>query len=89
MVVKKIDQTNRGSRSMVIPGARILRTVVINLIEAIIDDAPARWREKIARSTDPPEWAVGPESGGYTVHPVPAPLSLAAEARRRINAGRD
>lgn len=54
IVVNKIDQTNRGVRSIVIPGARILIIVVIKLIEAIIEEAPARWREKIARSTHPP-----------------------------------
>ena len=42
IVVKKIDHTNSGIRSIVMPGARILRIVVINLMEAIIDEAPAR-----------------------------------------------
>lgn len=64
MVVRNIDQTNNGRRSIVIPGARIFKTVVINFIEAIIEEAPAKWREKIARSTDPPAWAVGPDKGG-------------------------
>ena len=54
IVVRKIDQTKSGNRSMVIPGARIFRTVVIKLIEAIMDDAPARCNEKIAKSTEPP-----------------------------------
>lgn len=64
IVVKKIDQTKSGSRSMVMPGLRIFIIVVINFIEAIIEDAPARWREKIARSTQPPACAVGPDKGG-------------------------
>ena len=64
IVVNKIDQTKSGIRSMVIPGARMLRIVVIKFIEAIIDEAPARCREKIARSTHPPAWAVGPDKGG-------------------------
>jgi hypothetical protein len=42
IVVSKIDQTKRGVRSMVIPGARIFMIVVIKLIEAIIEEAPAR-----------------------------------------------
>jgi len=46
------------------PGARIFSTVVINLIDAIMEDAPAKCRENIARSTDPPAWAVGPDKGG-------------------------
>ena len=40
--VMKIDQTNRGSRSKVTPGLRIFIIVVINFIEARIDEAPAR-----------------------------------------------
>lgn len=64
IVVKNIDQTNKGSRSIVIPGARILSTVVMKLMDAIIEDAPARCNEKIAKSTEPPEWAVGPDKGG-------------------------
>lgn len=42
IVVRKIDQTKRGSRSIVIPGLRIFIIVVIKLMEAIIEDAPAR-----------------------------------------------
>jgi len=87
IVVIKMDQTNRGIRSMVMPGARIFIIVVMNLIEAMIDEAPARCREKMARSTHPPAWAAGPDKGGYTVHPVPTPLSLAADVTRRKNEG--
>jgi len=57
----------------------MLITVVIKLIAPRIEDAPARCREKIARSTDGPEWAIFDASGGYTVHPVPAPFSTAAD----------
>lgn len=59
-----MDQTNKGVRSIVIPGARILIIVVIKLIDAIIDEAPAKWRENIAKSTQPPAWATGPDNGG-------------------------
>lgn len=40
--VTKTDQTNKGRRSKDIPGVRILIIVVINLIEARIEEAPAR-----------------------------------------------
>lgn len=63
-VVTNTDHTKRGSRSNEIPGARILIMVVIKFIEARIEDAPARWSEKIARSTDPPACAIFLESGG-------------------------
>jgi len=64
IVVKNIDQTNSGSRSIVMPGARIFKIVVIKLIEAIIEEAPAKCKEKIAKSTEPPACAVGPDKGG-------------------------
>lgn len=53
--VTKTDQTKRGSRSKDIPGVRIFIIVVIKLIEAKIDEAPAKCREKMAKSTEPPE----------------------------------
>ena len=62
--VTKTDQTNKGRRSKDIPGVRMLIIVVINLIEAKIEEAPARWREKIAKSTDPPACAILLERGG-------------------------
>jgi hypothetical protein len=42
MAVKKTDHTNKGVRSHVIPGDRILITVVIKLIAPKIDDTPAK-----------------------------------------------
>lgn len=42
----------------------------------------------MAISTEGPLWAMGPERGGYTVHPVPAPFSTRALLRSRNNAGR-
>ena len=41
----------------------------------------------MARSTDPPACASPLDSGGYIVHPVPAPLSTPAEATSRRNDG--
>jgi hypothetical protein len=54
-----------------------------------IDEAPARCREKMAKSTEGPAWAIFLDRGGYTVQPVPAPFSTAADdSRRRSDGGR-
>lgn len=58
------DQTNNGRRSKVMPGVRIFIIVVINLIEASIEEAPAKCKENIARSTEPPAWAMFLDRGG-------------------------
>jgi len=79
--------TNSGMRSSRKPVHRILITVVIKLIAPRIDEAPARCKEKIAKSTEGPAWAKFLASGGYTVQPVPAPFSTAAEDTRRISEG--
>jgi len=65
----------------------MLIIVVIKFTAPRIEETPARCREKIAKSTEPPAWARLPDRGGYTVHPVPTPLSTAAEERRSNNAG--
>jgi len=36
----------------------------MKFIEAKIEEAPARWREKIPKSTDAPACATFPDSGG-------------------------
>lgn len=41
----------------------------------------------MAKSTDGPEWARFLARGGYTVHPVPAPFSTAADDTNRIRDG--
>lgn len=56
--------TNSGIRSSVSPCHRILITVVMKLTAPRIEDAPAKCREKIARSTDGPEWAMFLARGG-------------------------
>ena len=38
--------------------------VVIKLMAPRIDEIPARWREKIVRSTEAPAWARLPAKGG-------------------------
>jgi hypothetical protein len=52
-----------------------------------IDDTPARCSEKIARSTDAPACAIPLARGGYTVHPVPAPLSTMLLVNRSVREG--
>lgn len=65
----------------------MLMVVVIKLIAPRIDETPAKWSEKIVRSTDAPAWARLPARGGYTVHPVPAPASTPEEASSSRNDG--
>lgn len=64
IVVTFKDQTNRGTRSNRKPDVRMLKIVVIKLIDPRIDDVPARCKEKIARSTDGPACAIFLASGG-------------------------
>lgn len=73
--------------SKVIPGALILKMVVIKFIAPIMEEAPAQCKLKMARSTDPPEWVWGPDKGGYTVQPVPAPCSIKEEPNKSNRAG--
>jgi hypothetical protein len=51
----KTAQTNKGILCIFIPGALIFITVVIKFIAPKIDDAPAKCKLKIAKSTEPPE----------------------------------
>ena len=78
---------NIGIRSKYKPKARKLTIVVIKLTAPSNEETPAKWREKIAKSTAAPLWETFPLKGGYTVHPVPAPFSTADLIRRRIKAG--
>ena len=55
------------------PGALILKIVVIKLIAPRIDDAPARCNEKIAKSTAGPGEPKLADNGGYMGHPPPTP----------------
>jgi hypothetical protein len=85
--VIRTDHTNSGSLCIVIPGGLILIIVVIKLTAPKIEDAPAKCKLKIARSTDGPECACTLERGGYTVHPVPAPASTKEEESYSRRAG--
>lgn len=81
------DHTKRGVWYWVIAGGFMLIIVVIKLMAPKIEDTPARWREKMVRSTDAPAWAKFPAKGGYTVHPVPAPASTMDDAKSSRNDG--
>jgi hypothetical protein len=48
-------QTNKGILCIVIPGALIFKIVVIKLLAPKIEEIPAKWRLKIAKSIAPPE----------------------------------
>lgn len=79
--------TKSGIRSIVIPAGRMLITVVIKLTAPRIDETPARCSEKIPMSTEAPAWAIPAASGGYTVHPVPTPLSTIPLDRSSVRDG--
>ena len=55
--VIKTDHTNKGNLCIFIPGARILIIVVIKLIAPNNEEIPDKCKLKIAKSTEPPEWA--------------------------------
>ena len=56
-------QANSGMRCRVMPGARMLKMVVMKLIAPRIELAPATCRAKIARSNDGPVWPVVDKGG--------------------------
>lgn len=51
------------------------------------EETPAKCKEKIAKSTEAPEWARLELKGGYTVHPVPAPASTRLLLRSKDSEG--
>ena len=81
------DHTYKGNLCINIPGLRILKIVTMKLIAPKIEDAPAICKLKIAKSTDGPECACPLDNGGYTVQPVPAPVSTRLEPNNKINEG--
>ena len=81
------DQTNKGIRSKEIPVDRILITVEMKFTAPRIEEIPAKCNLKIAKSTDVPLCAILEERGGYTVHPVPAPLSIILLISNRFKEG--
>src|SRR5437660_8504360 len=79
--VTRIDHTNSGILCRVMPGARMLKMVVMKLMAPRIDEAPARWIDRMAKSTAGPGW---PEvdSGAYSVQPVPTPLAPGSPSKK-------
>src|SRR5665811_2298786 len=71
--VTRIDHTNSGILCSVMPGARMLKMVVMKLMAPRIEDAPARWIAKIAKSMAGPGVPLV-ESGAYIVQPPATPL---------------
>ena len=71
--VTSTDQTNSGMRCMVMPGARMLKMVVMKLMAPRIELAPARCSDRITRSKAGPVLPMV-EKGGYIVQPPPKPL---------------
>lgn len=78
---------NKGIRSINIPMARKFLRVLIKLTAPNKEETPAKCKEKIARSTDAPPWAILLLNGGYTVQPVPAPASTRLLLNNKIRAG--
>jgi len=62
--VIKTDQTNKGRLWKDKLFTRMLNIVQIKLIAPKIEDAPDKCKLKIAKSTEPPEWAVALDNGG-------------------------
>jgi len=58
------DHTNKGIRSNEIPVDRILIIVEIKFTAPKIDEIPAKWSLKIAKSTEGPLCAILEDSGG-------------------------
>ena len=85
--VIKTDHEKREMFSMDVVVERMLKIVVIKLIAPKIEDTPAKWREKIARSTETPPWYKELAKGGYTVQPVPTPKFMKEEANKRDREG--
>src|SRR5207245_1375639 len=71
--VTSCDQTKSGILCSVIPGARMLKMVVMKLMAPRIEDAPAKWIDKIAKSMEGPGVPLV-ESGAYKVQPPATPL---------------
>lgn len=64
ITVIKTDQINKGIFSVGIPSRRAFKIVVVKLIAPSNEDTPARWRDRIVRSTAGPAWATLPARGG-------------------------
>ena len=70
IAVTNIDQQNNGILCINIPSVLIFKAVEIKLIAPNKEDTPAKCKENMAKSTEPPECDCIADNGGYTVHPV-------------------
>lgn len=86
IAVNNTDHTNKGISSILMPSPFIFVMVVMKLADPRILETPARCREKIAKSTAAPG-CPRLDNGGYTVQPVPAPLSTNPESNSNESAG--
>src|ERR1044072_1589036 len=80
--VTRIDQTNSGILCSVMPGARILKMVVMKLMAPRIDEAPARCSDKMTKSTDGPGCPLV-DNGASKVQPVPEPSEPGSPSTNR------
>jgi len=87
IAVIKTDHTNKGIESRVIEEDRIFIIVVMKLMAPRIEEIPAKWRLKIAKSTAKPAWNKFPAKGGYTVQPVPTPTPAKEETESNVKDG--
>lgn len=62
--VIRTAHTNNGIRSRIIPNVRKLPTVEIKFTAPRMELTPAKCREKIAKSTEAPAWAIFLDRGG-------------------------
>ena len=76
MAVTTTAHPNRANLCSLIPGLLMFNMVVIKFIAPSKLLIPERWRANMAKSTLGPLWLCIPDSGGYKVHPVPAPFSV-------------
>ena len=86
MAVRSTAHTNKGISSIVMPSPFILEIVVIKLALPKMLLTPAKCKEKIPRSTAPPLCPTVLK-GGYTVQPVPTPLSTIPDRSSNMSAG--
>lgn len=64
MPVTTSDQAKSGMRSMTSASVRMFHTVTTKLMDPTMEDVPARWRAKMAMSTDALGWPVKADRGG-------------------------
>jgi len=64
IAVIRTAHANKGIRSNNIPNTRKFPNVLIKFTAPKIDLTPAKCKEKIAKSTELPAWAILLESGG-------------------------